>query len=185
VNSVQFDRQKLISGSDDTTIKVWDMERGQCINTFTKNVPIRCIQFFEHALTTGGDNIIRMWDTRSGSCCRQLTGHSATITCLQFDEFNLISGSEDETVRVWDLRTGTCQKTLMMRSPVNTLNFNATHLLVGLKDSDVRVYSPVTFHHKRSLQGNANEILSVKFANNSVIGGCVDNTIQIWKDVAP
>lgn len=181
VNCVQFDQRQLVSGSDDTTIKVWDMERGQCVNTFTKNVPTKCIQFYEYALSSGGDNIVRMWDTRSGQCCRQLAGHAASITCIQFDEYSLISGSLDESVRMWDLRTGTCQKTFNTRAPVNSLSFTGDTLVVALEgQNDVQVFSTLTHSRKRTLKGPTSDVLDVKVYNNDVVGGASDKSIYIW-----
>ena len=180
VNCLQFDKRQLVSGSDDTTIKVWDIERGQCVNTFTKNVPTKCLQFYAHALTSGGDNIVRMWDIRSGQCCRQLAGHTDAITCLQFDEYYLLSGSADQTVRVWDIRTGTCQKTLETHAPVNSLCFNTNHLAVATAENDVQVYSTATHHHKWSLKGPTQEVTSVKLHENIVVAGSKDNSVFMW-----
>lgn len=37
---------------------------------------------------------------RTGQAHRTLTGHAAPVTCLQFDEMHIVSGSLDKTVRV-------------------------------------------------------------------------------------
>jgi WD40 repeat protein len=37
---------------------------------------------------------------RTGQAHRTLTGHTAPVTCLQFDENNIVTGSLDRTVRV-------------------------------------------------------------------------------------
>jgi WD40 repeat protein len=37
---------------------------------------------------------------RTGQAHRTLPGHNAPITCLQFDEVHLVSGSLDKTIRV-------------------------------------------------------------------------------------
>ena len=39
-------------------------------------------------------------------------GHGAAVTCLQFWNWALASGSSDSTVKMWDLRTGACHRTL-------------------------------------------------------------------------
>ena len=181
INALQFDHKNIVTGSDDATIKVWNMEVGQCINTLhAQKFPVRCLQFFEFALTSGGDNIVRMWDTRTGSCCRQLFGHTAPITTLQFDEYNLISGSLDETIRIWDLRTGTCQKTLLMHHPVNSLCFNSQYLVVGTEEKNIRVFNTSRFQHLKNLTGNSDAVNSVKIFGSTVVSGGKDNSIHLW-----
>lgn len=78
------------------------------------------VQFWGHALVSGsGDGAVRMWDSkcfryplhvygrsntclvvRTGQSHRSLLGHTAPVTCLQFDELHIISGSLDKTIRV-------------------------------------------------------------------------------------
>ena len=37
---------------------------------------------------------------RTGQAHRTLVGHTAPVTCVQFDELHIVSGSLDKTVRV-------------------------------------------------------------------------------------
>lgn len=79
------------------------------------------VQFWGYALVSGsGDGVVRMWDSKSrfvsafsihhwslqsivrtGQSHRTLLGHTAPITCLQFDEFHIVSGGLDKSIRVW------------------------------------------------------------------------------------
>lgn len=66
---------------------------------------------------------------RTGQAHRTLPGHSAPITCLQFDQVHLVSGSLDKTIRIWDLRTGSVFDTLTYTTPVSSLQFNASKII--------------------------------------------------------
>lgn len=62
---------------------------------------IGALQCFDAALACGtGDGMVRLWDLRSGQVHRSLVGHTGPITCLQFDERHLITGSADRSIRV-------------------------------------------------------------------------------------
>lgn len=85
------------------------------------------VQFWGYGLVSGsGDGAVRMWDSafifffifdhrgilmhavRTGQAHRTLLGHTAPITCLQFDELHIASGSLDRTIRVGLLSFDLC-----------------------------------------------------------------------------
>lgn len=39
---------------------------------------------------------------RTGQAHRTLIGHTGPVTCVQFDEYHLVSGSLDKSIRVSD-----------------------------------------------------------------------------------
>jgi division protein 1 len=43
---------------------------------------------------------MRLILVRTGQAHRTLTGHTAPVTCLQFDENNIVTGGLDKTIRV-------------------------------------------------------------------------------------
>lgn len=86
---------------------------------------------------------------RTGQAHRTLPGHNAPITCLQFDQVHLVSGSLDKTVRIWDLRTGSVFDTLTYTTPVSSLQFDASKIISSGTSStiDVGVERAVDFWH--------------------------------------
>lgn len=62
---------------------------------------VGALQVFETALACGtADGMVRLWDLRSGQVHRSLVGHTGPVTCLQFDDVHLVTGSVDRSVRV-------------------------------------------------------------------------------------
>lgn len=62
---------------------------------------VGALQCFDAALACGtADGMVRLWDLRSGQVHRSLVGHTGAVTCLQFDERRLVTGSADRSVRV-------------------------------------------------------------------------------------
>ncbi|KAI5289664.1 Mitochondrial fission protein, partial [Ascosphaera atra] len=61
---------------------------------------VGAVQVFESALAAGtADGMVRLWDLRSGQVSRSLVGHTGAVTCLQFDDTHLVTGSLDRSVR--------------------------------------------------------------------------------------
>lgn len=180
VTTFDADQHTLVSGSNDKTIRQWDLETQQCIlsldvlwefnqksNVDAVNDFVGALQFWDFALATGtSDGKIRMWDSklcilcivmhgfnddclvRTGQVQRKLPGHNGPITCLQFDEVHLISGSLDNTIKIWDLRTGSVFDTLTFNSPVASLQFDARKVVssnaTNIIDVSECVYSVFT-----------------------------------------
>ncbi len=64
---------------------------------------VGALQVFEAALACGtADGMVRLWDLRSGQVHRSLVGHTGPVTCLQFDDVHLVTGSADRSIRVSD-----------------------------------------------------------------------------------
>lgn len=129
VTALHFRGDTLVSGSADKTIRQWDLEKGRCVQTLdvmwaaaqasvtmgsqegnwrtTGRAPdanadfVGALQVFDAALACGtADGMVRLWDLRSGQVHRSLVGHTGPVTCLQFDDVHLITGSLDRSIRV-------------------------------------------------------------------------------------
>ena len=121
---------------------------------------IGAVQSWEYALVSGsGDGAVRMWDMRTGQAHRTLLGHTSPVTCLQFDEIHVVSGSLDKSVRVrnrlvfcspryqlfdisnqiWDLRTGGVLETIKYEHGVTALQFDSRKVICASGENGVKV----------------------------------------------
>ncbi len=48
----------------------------------------------------------------NGDCTMTLQGHHDAVTCLQFDDTMIVSGSLDCNLKFWDVQTGACKNTI-------------------------------------------------------------------------
>ena len=120
VQSIAFspDSQRLISGSVDNTIKIWDPTSGQCLQTLkghSSSVPSVAFSPDSQRLVSGSvDKTIKIWDPTSGQCLQTLKGHSSSVPSVAFspDSQRLVSGSYDKTIKIWDPTSGQCLRTL-------------------------------------------------------------------------
>lgn len=121
VMCLQFDDKVLISGSYDSTAKVWDVNSGELLRTLKGHTAgIRCLQFDDTKLMTGSlDNTIKLWNWKSGKCLRTFPAHNAGITTLHFSGPWVASGSMDQTIRVWNSET---QQTFLLRGHTDWIN---------------------------------------------------------------
>ena len=100
----------LVSGSEDETIKHWDIQTGGIVKTFRGHTGPVCsvsISLDRTTIASGSwDKTIRLWDTWTGECRRVMDGHNSPINSVIFTPTNsrlLISACRDHTVQRWDI----------------------------------------------------------------------------------
>ena len=100
----------LLSGSDDTTVRVWDTraKTNRALLGHTKNVRALHWSFEVPWLAFSGswDGTIRVWDTRSCTAVAVLTDHHADVYAIVSHPSRpavLLSTSRDTTIRTWSL----------------------------------------------------------------------------------
>ena len=102
------DKTSLVSGSNDKTVKLWDLQTGGVVKTFhghyswVYSVSISA----DHTMIASGskDNAVRLWNIQTGKCHRVI-GQQSGVTCVRFSPTNpqhLISVTNDK-LRHWDI----------------------------------------------------------------------------------
>lgn len=89
---------RLVSGSRDCTIRVWDILDGQLCRTLYGHVAaVRCVQFDGKRVISGGyDCNIIVWDVDTGEILHVLRGHASRVYSLlvrfiyTYKNFNII-----------------------------------------------------------------------------------------------
>ena len=107
--TISPDGQTFASGSEDYSIKPWNLNTGQLLRTidsiFKRQRQIYCIAISPdgQTLASGSDNTIKLWNMHTGKLLHRLKGHSDEITSVVFspDGQMLVSGSRDKTIKIW------------------------------------------------------------------------------------
>ena len=101
----------LATGSRDKMIKVWSVDTGVCLFTFSGHDNwVRALLFHpsgKYLLSCSDDKSIRAWDLSKGKQARKLDyAHDNFITSLDWSQTYpaLASSSVDSSIRIWDLK---------------------------------------------------------------------------------
>ena len=123
---LQFDSEKLITGSRDRSIMIWDLESRICIQTLHGHTgSVLCLKFDKDYLVTGSsDSAIFIWSLLDGRVICKLLSHSESILGLKFTREFIISCSKDCTIKIWDFSSGSLKNTLTgHRAAVNAIDY--------------------------------------------------------------
>ncbi len=101
------------SGSDDKTVRIWDLESEKeikCLKGHTRWVQALAFNNKSNLLaSSGGDGKIIMWDVagKSYEPVISYSGHDDSVLSLNFSSNDkyLLSASRDQSIRIWDIHS--------------------------------------------------------------------------------
>ncbi|XP_043857990.1 autophagy-related protein 16-1 isoform X2 [Dromiciops gliroides] len=108
-----LDNARIVSGSHDRTLKLWDLRSKVCIKTVFAGSSCNDIVCTEQCVMSGHfDKKIRFWDIRSESIIRELE-LLGKITALDLnpERTDLLTCSRDDLLKIIDLRVNAVKQT--------------------------------------------------------------------------
>ncbi len=142
------DGKKAVSGSWDSSLRLWDLESGLCLKIFEGhrgNVEsVAVTPEGSRAVSRGGfgDWSLRLWDLENGGCLRVIKDESECLS-ISADGKLAFSGNKNGTILIWNLATGQCLGTLAghKRDVLCVKNTpNGKRLFSGGADGTLRIW---------------------------------------------
>ena len=126
------DETKIVSASQDGTVKIWNVNSGACIKTLTGHTTVVKYATFtpdgSKIVSASKDNKIKIWNVNTGECLKTLIGHNDYVNHISFspDGGKIISSSSDGSIKVWNMSSGTCLQSIDAHSwGVNAAFYNS------------------------------------------------------------
>eukprot|EP00960_Hanusia_phi_P078366 768810-Hanusia_phi.AAC.11 len=126
VQALKMYKNKLISGSVDTTIRVWNAWNCSCEHQLRRHRGAVCALEVASSLLFSGsvDRTICVWSTEDWTCLHTLTGHLKSVFALKFIGEQLFSGSDDGEIKIWDAKIFDIGDVEVEIKPVQTLSIH-------------------------------------------------------------
>jgi WD40 repeat protein len=193
VNTIDFspDGRKFASGSDDTSIKIWNLSDRQELRTLkghTDWVYSVAISPDGQTIVSGSkDNTVKVWDLNTGRKLHSLKGHTSYVDTVAIspDGQKLVSGSYDKTIAIWNLKTGEELRTLKGHAAEVlsvAISPDGLRLASGSTDRTIKLWNFNTGQEIFTIRGHTGDVNSLAFSPNGQKLASVsdDRTIEIW-----
>ena len=177
---------RIVSGSDDRTLKVWDAETGECSRTLKGHDDwVRAVSVLPDGRIVSGswDETLKVWDAETGECSRTLKGHDDVNAVSVLPDGRIVSGSDNRTLKVWDAETGECSRTLKgHESAVSAVSVLPDGRIVsGSDDRTLKVWDAETGECSRTLRGHESAVSAVSvLPDGRIVSGSDDRTLKVW-----
>lgn len=196
VNSISISSNgKIISGSDDETIRLWDYNIGMKTGEPIKghNGIITSVAFSpggDKFASGSRDTTIRIWDANTSKPIgKPLIGHHACINDVIFSQNGemIASASDDKTIRIWDANTGEQigDPLIGHTDSVTSIVFSHTNdtLISASFDKTIRIWNLKTREPiGEPIIAHTHWITAVAISptDDKIASGSCDKTIRIW-----
>jgi F-box and WD-40 domain protein CDC4 len=180
ITCLQFDDDKIVTGSDDTFIHVYDTKTGKLRKRLAgHDGGVWALQYEGNTLVSGStDRTVRVWDIERGVCTQVFYGHTSTVRCLQIlmpsptGEYEngkpvimpreplIITGSRDSQLRVWRLPTTGSRHYIPPGPPLN--------------DADCPYFV-------RVMPGHTHSVRAIAASGDTLVSGSYDASVRVWK----
>lgn len=185
------DNRIIFSGSEDTTIIVWDAQTQQSIGVLKgheKTVNALEVTCDDKILISGAwDNAIKLWDWESFEQVGELVGHTNGVYffVLNKDSTLLVSGSGDGTAKIWNIQQRSLVASLdCVGNSVFCIALTSDEkiLVTGGWAGMMKVWDFSTYALLSTLNGNAGVIQSMAITPDSkyLVFGTRNNVVKVW-----
>jgi WD40 repeat protein len=180
---------RVVSGSEDRTLRVWDIENGQALTTLVGHQGrVLTVAVLPDGRVVSGsdDRTLRVWDVESGQTLAILAGHHGMVNAVAvLPDGRVVSGSNDKRLRVWDVESGQTLATLAghqgMVSAVAVLPDG--RVVSGSNDKTLRVWDVESGQLLATLTGHQDWIRAVTVLPDGRVVSGSDNRTACVCDV--
>ena len=192
INSFQVDEhsRKLISASIDKTIKIWDLETGECLKTLhdhKASIETMLIIPNNKFISASVDYTIKIWDLITYECLNTITNESQVHSLCLLPNNETAFGCRDGSIQIWNLNS------LNKVKSFEAHNYWISYLLLladktkliscsGEKDIKIKIWHLETFECVKVLDGHSSDINCIELNSNDNLLSCSeDRTIKLWQ----
>lgn len=185
--TVWISKDILVSGSRDKTLKVWDVNTGQCIRTIADehDGSILCMRVNKEKsflLTGSSDATCKVWSLPNLVPVTRLRGHGNSVLDVCFVNNHIVTSSRDHSLRVWHMTSGL--ELQQMRGHTASINaiepVGDTQIVSASGDGTLKLWDIETGKCLKTMGHNNLGLACVRYSGNYLYSGGLEGKIRVW-----
>jgi WD40 repeat protein/predicted Ser/Thr protein kinase len=188
--AISPDGKRIVSGSIDRTIKIWDAVTGVDVMTLRGHLDtVNSVVFSpdgRRIVSGSWDKTIKIWDAESGAEVMTLRADGDVVTVsISPDGKHIASGGTDHTIKLWDAETGETSTTLTGHTDdILSLAFSpdGKKIVSASSDKTIKLWDVGTGAEVMTIRGHQDKVYAIGFSPDGkrIISGSQDRTIKVW-----
>ncbi|KAJ9164130.1 hypothetical protein P3X46_023743 [Hevea brasiliensis] len=175
---------KLYTGSNDETVRVWDCHSGQCMGVIQLGGEVGCMINEDPWIFVGVPNVVKAWNTQT-NIDLSLTGPAGQVYALVVGNDLLFAGTQDGAILAWKFNAVTfnfepAASLTGHTVAVVSLVVGANRLYSGSMDHSIRVWNLETLQCVQTLTEHSSVVMSVLCWDRFLLSCSLDQTIKVW-----
>ena len=197
----------VATGSKDTTARIWDITKDQCIATLkghTESIGAICLPYRKHTFSAAGspflftgskDKTIKKWNLtslfhESKVGCHStgtIKAHEKDINCIAVSPNDKMVGtaSQDKTIKLWSSDSLNELGTLKgHKRGVWSIKFSPVDRVLASASGDctLRLWNVTDLQCLRTFQGHNSGVLQLSFLSGGlqIMSGGADGLLKLW-----
>ncbi|XVF50627.1 hypothetical protein PTKIN_Ptkin04bG0116900 [Pterospermum kingtungense] len=189
IRAISSDRAKVVSGSDDQSVIVWDKQTTQLLEELKgHDAQVSCVRMLsgERVLTSAHDGTVKMWDVRTDTCVATVGRCSSAVLCMEYDDSTgiLAAAGRDAVANIWDIRAGRQMHKLLGHTKwIRSIRMVGDTVITGSDDWTARVWTVSRGTCDAVLACHAGPLLCVEYSasDKGIITGSMDGLLRFWE----
>ena len=167
VRAIAAHGDTLISGSYDSTVRVWKISTGETVHRLqghnSKVYSVVLDHERKRCISGSMDNLVKIWSLETGNLLFNLEGHSSLVGLLDLQRNRLVSAAADSTLRIWDPDSGQCKNVLSAHTGAITCFQHDGRKVISGADRNLKMWNVQTGEFVRDLLTDLSGVWQVKF----------------------
>ncbi|CAI0404111.1 unnamed protein product [Linum tenue] len=175
---------KLYTGSQDETVRIWDCQSGQCMGVINLGGEVGCMITEGPWIFVGIPNLVKAWNLQTNADL-SLSGPVGQVYAMVVGSDLLFAGTQDSEILAWRYNAATSifepAASLKGHSlAVVSLVVGANRLFSGSMDNSIKVWNLENLQCVQTLTGHTSVVMSVLCWDQFLLSSSLDKTIKVW-----